>query len=198
MAESADRWVRAERRADGVADKGLGKALKAYFTVYLPIGVVLLFAIGAGLAIVLFRDDWASPASYLSSGLGLAALGVLVGGLAYNWKVLGTAVDMSKIEVTGPLNDAEKKAVRREILGTVTTDPTHLRVKRAAAVQLRRALATQLLIAPVMVCVLLQQVSNPRNPFWWLAAAFGALYLFGMAFLARDFRRAGQFLGKTK
>ena len=198
MAESADRWAAAERRAIGVTDKGLGKALSRYFSLYLPIGFVLLFIIGAVLGKLLFQGEWSALSVYLASGSVLATLGAMVGGLIYNLKVTGPAVDMGRIDVTVSLNDDEKKALRREILGKAPINPSHLAVKRAVAVQTRKGLATQLLYTPGFAFWIVLQAANfDTNLFWWLWPLFGALYIVSMLFLARDFRRAGTFLSRT-
>lgn len=46
ISESNDRWAEAERRAKGVADHGLGEALKRYYTLYFPVGLVVLVGLG--------------------------------------------------------------------------------------------------------------------------------------------------------
>lgn len=80
LAESEDRWSRAERRADGVADKGLGKAVRTYFSLYLPAAVVLLFVIGAGIGMLLFQGEWADVQSHLFAGTMLAGIGAIAAG----------------------------------------------------------------------------------------------------------------------
>ncbi|MEC5181425.1 hypothetical protein [Arthrobacter sp. CG_A4] len=42
LPQSIDRWAKAARRAQGIADVGLGSALKAYFTRWFPAGVIVL------------------------------------------------------------------------------------------------------------------------------------------------------------
>lgn len=42
MAESDDRWAKATRRAQGIADNGMGKALRAYYSVYFLLGLLAL------------------------------------------------------------------------------------------------------------------------------------------------------------
>lgn len=195
LAESADRWAAAERRAQGVADRGLGRAVRRYFILYLPVGVTLFFAAGAGLGRLFFPDE-AGLSSY-SFGSLLAALGIMVGGLVYNAKVLGRAADMGRIDVTLSLNDDEKKSVRRQVLGKTPATPDHWAVKRAAAVQNRKGLASQLVISPAMLFIFVQQATKPENPLWWLSATFGALYIIAVILVGRDFRKAGRFLATS-
>jgi hypothetical protein len=44
MAEANERWSMAARRAQGVADRGLGGAVKTYYTRYFPASLVILIA----------------------------------------------------------------------------------------------------------------------------------------------------------
>ncbi|QDG88144.1 hypothetical protein [Pseudarthrobacter sp. NIBRBAC000502770] len=120
LAESEDRWARAERRAQGVADKGLGKALTTYFSLYLPAAVVLLFIVGAALGMQLFQGEWANVHTYLFAGTMLAGIVAIGAGITYNAKVIASAVNMGRMNVTMSLNADEQKAIRREILGQVT------------------------------------------------------------------------------
>ena len=82
-----DSWAKVERIANGVTDYGLAKAVRTYYSFYLPVGVILLIAIGAFLAILTFRiglDEWPF---YLGFGMSIAALGALAGGLLYTRKL---------------------------------------------------------------------------------------------------------------
>ncbi|NUT70998.1 hypothetical protein HNO81_07405 [Pseudarthrobacter sp. C4D7] len=134
LAASDDRWSAAERRSAGVADKGLGKALGVYFTLYFPLGLALLFGIGVARGMLLFRGEWADTLSYLFLGTALAWLGAFSGGIIYNAKVIRPAVDMGTMGVLMSLTASEQKQLRREILSKVPVEPRHISVKRAAAV----------------------------------------------------------------
>lgn len=129
LAESEDRWAKAERRAVGVADKGLGQTVKRYFTTYFFAGMLLLLAVGAGLGLLLFQGVWATTRSFLLAGTMLAYLGAIIGGIVYNAKAVGPAVEMGRINVLLSLEPDEQKQLRREILGKVPATSNHLAVK---------------------------------------------------------------------
>ncbi|WP_285242840.1 hypothetical protein [Pseudarthrobacter sp. fls2-241-R2A-127] len=109
LAESEDRWAKAERRSQGVADKGLGKAVRTYFTLYFPAGMVLLFIIGAVLGMLLFRGEFASARWYVFAGTMLAVIGTIASGITYNSKVIASSVAMGSMNVTMSLHTAEQK-----------------------------------------------------------------------------------------
>lgn len=200
IAESNDRWARAARRAQGVEDKGLGKALKTYYTRYFPGGLFLVAAVTLGgmLAFPGTGTDWPT---FLAFGFLFGVLIALVGGLIYNAKKVGPAANLGQIDVLLSLENEEQKQVRRQIAGKASIDPKHLAITRAAAVQLRKGLATQLLLQPLMPCVFAAQAMNFALGGETLVAVLMATAVVGMViadgFLIRDFRRSGQFLTRT-
>lgn len=193
LAGSADRWAKAERRAEGVADLCLGRAVRNYFTLYLPIGAVVLFPTGASLGMLSFPDE-ASITNIFGFGCLLTGVGLMIGGLVSNAKVLETAANMGTSDVTLSLRDDERKAVRRQILGRAATTPDHMNVKHAAAVQARKGLATQLVYSVAMFYIFFQQVAMFESPLRWLSAGGAILYIVAIFFVGRDFRKSGQFL----
>lgn len=198
LAESEDRWAKAERRSQGVADKGLGKAVRTYFTLYFPAGMVLLFIIAAVLGMLLFRGEFASARWYVFAGTMLAGVGTIASGITYNSKVIASSVAMGSMNVTMSLHTAEQKELRREILGRATLRPVHLTVKRAAAVQLRKALSTQLVVvAPILEFQFLVQVLNDKNPIAWLSAIVGIAYTIFLVVPVHQFLALGRFLDQT-
>jgi hypothetical protein len=200
LAQSNERWAHAVRRAQGIEDKGLGEAVRTYYTRYFHAGLLVLVAaetlagmLGFGAA----PSDWAS---YLVFGSFLAALGVVVGGLIYNSKNVVPKAQVGRVDVLLSLESEERKQIRRQIAGQAAVDPEHLSVARASAVQLRKGLATQLLLAPFFVFTFIPQAARLAvrgDPFWWLMAVGVGGVLIGMAFLIRDFHRTGRFLART-
>ena len=197
MAESDDRWARATRSARGVRDKGLERALKDYYTIYFPIGLVVLLALVAWGEVVLTGGTYRDGLNFLTLGWLLAGVCSLVGSFGYIAKRIDTAVENDKIDVLTSLERQEKKHLRRQITGKAGIEPEHLVVKRAAAVQLRRRLATQLIYSPTVPLFLVAQVSGGNIVFWWLMAAALVTAVAGQAYAIRDFRRAGKFLELT-
>lgn len=95
------------------------------------------------------------------------------------------------------LDDEERKDIRRQILGKTPVDPDHIVVSRAAAVQLRKNLATQLILLPVLPLIFIPQVIRGAGFLSWLMAAGVAILVIGLMHVVRDFQRAGRFLDRT-
>jgi len=159
MAESNDRWAHAIRRAQGIEDNGLGEAVKTYFTRYFPAGLFLV-AVGTAVGILGLRGTLSDWLTFLAFGFLVAVLGVVVGGLVYNAKKVVPAAKSGKVNVLLSLESEEQKQVRRQIAGKAPIDSEHLSVTRAAAVQLRKGLATQLVLAPFFPLIFIPQAVN--------------------------------------
>jgi hypothetical protein len=194
---SDDRWTTATRRAQGIADWGLGRALKMYYTIYLPAGVIFFVAAGAVLGIFALGGATTDWRFLLGFGFILAFLGGAIGGLLYNAKKVAPAAKSGRVDVLLSLEDEERKDIRRQILGKSSVDPDHLVVSRAAAVQLRKNLATQLVWIPVLLLIFIPQLLRGDAFASWLMAAGVAVWVVGSMFGVRDFQRAGSFLDRT-
>ncbi|WP_144674147.1 hypothetical protein [Arthrobacter sp. U41] len=197
MAQSQDRWASAARSAQGLADEGLGEAVKAYYMLYLPVGLVVLISIGSLSAMFALGDDPANWASYLTFGFVLAALGAMIGGLIYNARRVRPAAELGSMDVMLSLQEHEQKHVRRQILGKAAVEPEHLGVTRGAAVQLRKNLATQLVMAPPLPLVFIPQAVPGSSEIWWLMAMVLGAQAVAAILLAREFRQTGRFLSHT-
>ncbi len=197
MAQSNDRWVSATRRAQGIADNGMGEALKTYFALYFPVGVVVLIAVGTLGGILAFGGAPAQWPSNLVFGCFLAAMGVMVGGLVYNAKKIAPAAELGRIDLLISLENEERKRVRRQILGRAPLEHEHLAVTRGAAVQMRKALATQLLLAPFFPLAFIPQAVPGHSPIWWVMAIAVVAQAGSVVFLVRGFLRTGRFLART-
>lgn len=201
MPRSDDRWATATRRAQGIADHGLGGALKTYYSLCFPAGVVVLVTAGTVLGILAFGGRPADWPSFLVVGFFLAVLGCAIGGPVYNAKKIVPAAETGRIDVLLSLEDEERKDIRRQILGRTRVDGDHLVVSRAAAVQLRKNLATQLMWVPVLPLIFMAQVMSQvlrgAGFLTWIYAAGVALLVVGEISVVRDFHRAGRFLDGT-
>ncbi|WP_256214259.1 hypothetical protein [Arthrobacter sp. ov118] len=197
MPKSNDGWAKATRRSQGVADRGLDGALKAYYTRYFPAGVIILVAAGTIGGILVLGGGPGDWPHFLVFGYFLAVLGVVIGGFVYNAKKIAPAAELGKIDVLLSLEDEERKDIRRQVLGKAPIDPDHLVVSRAAAVQLRKNLATQLVWMSAYPFVLIPQVIGGDGFSSWLMAAGVAVIVTGIMFSVRDFQRAGAFLTRT-
>ena len=200
MAEASERWAKAAKRAQGLADNGLGAAVKVYYTRFWLVGVIVLVPINslaAALAFGASNGDWPT---HLTFGCMLAGLGTMIGGLIFNSKRVVPAAEYGNVDVTLSLTSEERRHVRRQVAGKAAVVPEHLTVTRGAAVQIRKAFATQLLIMPSYPLFLIAQAINGvgrNDPFGWVFAGLAFLSLIGLLFLIRDFRRTGQFLART-
>jgi hypothetical protein len=202
MAESDERWAHAARRGQGLADDGLGEAVKIYYTRYFPAGVVMLLVAGTVGGMLAFGGVLADWASFLVFGFFLAVLGVLIGGLVYNAKKVVPAARTGRVDVLLSLENEERKQVRRQIAGKAAVDPQHLMVTRGAAVQLRKGLATQLVLqAPLFPLIFIPQAVNfalrGDSVAAWVMAVGVVAAVIAVVLFVRDFRRAGRFLART-
>lgn len=192
------RWEDARRRAAGIEDRGLGPAIRRYYTRYLPAGALV---IGAGVAVAGPLASLAGPVDWelvVVLGVLCAVLAASVGGILYNRKWIATAVSPGRVDVMLSLTDEERKSVRRQIRGKESVDLTRLDVTRAVAVQLRRSLATQLMMFPVQALILLPQVIRFAGLVSGVSAVAFLLFLVAGGLFYRDFRRAGEFLARTQ
>lgn len=198
--ESNERWAQAAKRAQGLADNCLGAAVKVYYTRFWPVGVTVLVAVGSMVSALAFGFSYGEWPSYITFGFMLAGLGTMIGGLIFNSKKVVPAAEYGNVDVTLSLTDEERKHVRRQVAGKAAVVPEHLTVTRGAAVQMRKALATHLLIMPFYPLVFIPQAINSagrNDPFGWVFVAAVSLFLIASIFLIRDFRRSGRFLART-
>lgn len=161
--QSDEGWTTATRRAQGIADLGLGRALEMYYTRYLPAGVFFFVAPGAVLGILALGGATPDWPSLLVFGFIVAVLVAAVGGLLYNAKKVAPAAKTGRVDVLLSLEDEERKDIRRQFLGKRPVDPDHLVLSRAAAVQLRKNLATQLIWTPMLPLIFIPQLLRCRT-----------------------------------
>jgi len=199
---ASDRWAKVERSAVGVADYGIAGAVRIYYRIYLPVGTAFLTAVGALLAIPVFGlspDDWPT---YVGFGMSIAAAGILVGGLVYARKRLNPLVRPHRQSALIWLDRSERKSVRDQIFGKVPPVGHQLSVLRGIAVQIRQALAMQLLLAPgfVLLCANQMLLAISRKGFLgflWFWIPLVMLFLTVFATALWQFRRTEQFLDRT-
>ncbi|NOJ59452.1 hypothetical protein [Arthrobacter sp. 260] len=193
----AARWAKAERRARGIADHGLGKALTRYFTLYFPAILLVLMAGGAVASSLIFGLAWNDPTSF-QLGFLLAGIGTLILGLVYNAYRIRPAAEVGTLSVLMALESDEQKKVRRQILRKILPETTQLAVSRAAAVQLRKSLATSLMILPMLLFCVTSNLFAVSGGLWWLVASAIPFSLIAAVQVIREFRSAGQFLRETE
>ncbi|ALE06207.1 hypothetical protein AL755_13260 [Arthrobacter sp. ERGS1:01] len=200
LAEANDRWSRAMNNARDVEDLGMGEAVKTYYLRYFPAGALVLVAAGTVLGTIVFRGDGSSWSLNLAFGLLFAMAGALVGGLVYIAKKVSPAALTYRSDVLLPLENLERKHVTRQIAGKAPIEREHLSVARAGAVQQRKSLARQLVLAPAYVFLFTAQATNwagQEKPLAWIMLMLVAVWLISIVLLVRDFRRAGRFLVST-
>lgn len=197
LAESNDRWARAMKKARGVEDLGLGPAVKNYYTRYFPGGALVLLIAGMWVGTLIFPVTPSSWASHLSLGFLFVAAGATIGGLIYNAKKIASAVRLNTVDVLYPLAPEERKSISRQIAGKTPVDKEHLVIVRAGAVQQRKSLATQLVVMPGYLFVLVGQVSGwvgRGDPFLWILAVVTIFGIVAVVLIVRDFKRTTRFL----
>lgn len=196
FSQSNERWSEAARRSQGVTDRGLGEAVRRYYAVYFPAGLVALVALLSVAALLIFGPTlvWSTV---LELALAFAGVAALIGGLIYNAKKIRPAADLGRIDVLVSLTGDEQKQIRRQFLGKAPVKADHATVARAAAVQHRKNVATQLILLPMLPLVFIAQAVPGSSDIWWLMALGVAVYIVGAVMLAREFRQAGRFLHST-
>jgi hypothetical protein len=200
LAEANDRWSRAMNNARDVKDLCLGEAVKTYFIRYFPAGALVLVAAGAALGPIVLRGAGSGWSSNLALGLLLATAGTLVGGLIYNAKKVSPAALTYRSDVLLPLESQERKRVTRQIAAKAPIEREHLSVVLAGAVQQRKSLARQLVLAPAYVFLFTAQATNwarQEEPLAWIMLILVAGWLLAIVFLVRDFQRTGRFLASA-
>lgn len=200
LAESNERWQWAMKRADGVEDVCLGRAVRSYYLRYFPVGFLALLVLGIAGGILLFGTTAADWANYLSVGLLLSTLGAFVGGLIYNAKKVAPAVRLNTLDVLFRLAESERKNITAQITGKAPLEREHLPVVRAAGVQRLKGLATQLVIMPAYPLMFASQTLNwagRDEMFVWIGVVASGVGIIGIALLFRDFRRTARFLEAT-
>lgn len=201
LAESNDRWSRAMRNASGVEDLGLGMAVKNYYTRYFPGGALVLLVSGTWVGSLVFDDARPSGASPLSVGFLVAGIGAVVGGFVYNSKKVAPAVRLNTVDALFPLDSEERKSIRRQIVGRAPVDVGHLPVVRAGAVQLRKSLATQLVLMPWYLFFIAFQISSwtgRGDAFAWIMAGLALVMVVALGFAVREFRQTTRFLAGSR
>ncbi|GAA1345022.1 hypothetical protein [Arthrobacter roseus] len=196
MAESNDRWGKATRLAQGIADNGLGTAMKVYYLLYFPIGIVVLIPLGATAGALAFGHSWMNLQN-LRFGMIIAAVGVLVVGLIYNAKKVAPAANIGSVSVLMPLESHEQKQVRRQISGKSPVEAKHLEVTHGVAVQQRKNAATQLVIISSLQLAFIAQALPESSSIWWLMAYLVFFNFVAIAVLMHEFRQPGRFLVNT-
>jgi hypothetical protein len=176
--------------------------VKIYYTRYFPAGVITLLVAGTVVGMLAFGGVLADWASFLVFGFFLAVLGVLIGGLVYNAKKVVPAARTGRVDVLLSLENEERKQVRRQIAGKAPVMPQHLMVTRGAAVQLRKGLATQLVLqAPLFPLIFIPQAVNfalrGDSVASWVMVVGVVAAVIAVVLFVRDFRRAGRFLART-
>lgn len=73
----------------------------------------------------------------------------------------------------------------------------HVAVPRAAGVQYRKNLATQLIFLPMLPLVFMPQAVSGTIDVWWLMALGLVAHGIGARIGAREFRQTGRFLAET-
>lgn len=197
-----ERWAAVERAARDITDHGIAGAVRIYYLVYLPVGLVLLSVVGGVLAARIFALGPADWPEYIGSGLSLAAIGAFIGGLLYFRARVSPLVRPRRRSALSLLTGPERAQVRREILGRVEPVDHRLPAMRGLAAQLRLVPALQLLLAPgyLLLCAnqILLAISRWGQPrLLWLWIPLTVLFAGLLAAAARLLGRTGDFLRRT-
>lgn len=196
-AAAAARWAEAARTAEGITDYGISRALRTYFLVYLPVGVLILTGIGSLLSVLLFGDIFRSWSTRILLGLLLSGLGACIGGIVYAATNVKPQVRPQRPWVLSGLAKDEQKRIRQQVYGRIPLVPQERVIARGAAVQLRQNVTRQLLIAPgYLLAFGPQLVTAPADlQLWWFLVL--GLLVVSLALATWQFHRTGRFLERT-
>ncbi|NJC24029.1 hypothetical protein BJ994_003105 [Arthrobacter pigmenti] len=195
VVDPLNRWQMAAHYSAEVKDLGLGRALRNYYLILLPIGLAVLLPLGFGIGFLL------SPGPvdriHLQLGFFAAGLGLMIAAFVYRAKRINTAVVPYEPDVLALFENPQRKSLVSQVLGREPLVPGHLAVTRAGAVQLRKKSADQLVIVPYLIPLIL----SPQlitDSFWvWLIGAAGLSMIISALFQLRRFILAGRFLERT-
>jgi hypothetical protein len=194
------RWARANEKAEGIADHGMDAPLRAYFRLWLPVGLVLLAGLGFMVSIVLLGNE--PLHSQLAVGCIVAALATQIGGFAYVSRRIKPTVTLARSTPLYWLEESEQKAVHRQMLCKEPPVPEQLTVVRGAAVEARYAMTRQLVLLPGQFFFWAGITANlfPGASGLWLLLLIPALLLVVWASFdsVRRYRRMGAFLDDTR
>jgi hypothetical protein len=197
-AETAARWAKVERIAEGITDYGISKALRTYFLLYLPVGVIFLTGAGFLLSVLIFgnlREEWPT---HLAIGLMLTMLGTMIGGFVYSGKRVNPQVRPQRSGALIWLNKDEQKSIRKQIYGRIPPIPEQLVVARGSAVQIRQSLTLFLLTSPAYMLIPIAQLLNaPDFPLNIMSILLLGLFIALFIMVAWQFRQTGRFLERT-
>ncbi|WP_372698919.1 hypothetical protein [Arthrobacter sp. JSM 101049] len=190
-------WAKAAQLAEGVEDRGVGRAVRRYFTRYWPALALASFGVGF-FGIRLLDDGSAGPLLNLQAGFLLVALASMIGGYAYWWRRIRPLVQPQRMPITAWLDKPDEKWVVDQILGRMPVMPEHLPVLRGTAAQLRASGSLNLALAPSYLFMAASFAVSWRGPvlvsLWALVML---LSVYAVASTVRTLQRAGRFLKAT-
>ena len=195
MEDRSTTWARAERAARGLTDGGVGAAVRRYYTTVSP-GILLASAVAV--AVGIFISGYPVWGSTLAFGtVSLAGGGLLIGGFIYASKRVNPLVTPDRASVIVLLGKEDSKNIRRQINGSLPTEPEQLTVSRGAAIQLLQGMALQLLITPGQLLIFASGIliDAEFRPLWAFLALTPVVALIVMF---RQFRKTLSFLDETR
>lgn len=194
---SAARWAKVTRIAEGITDYGIGKAVRSYFVLYLPVAVIMLTCIGFFLSVLIFGDIRGQWPTHLAMGFLLTSVGIGVGGFIYARKRVNPQVRPQRSGALIWLDKLERKSIQKEIYCRIPPVPEHLTIARGAAVQIRQGLALYLIVGPAFPLLALGQLFTAPSFLVLIDILLLGLYLAVYFTVLWQFHRTARFLERT-
>ncbi|GAB3533736.1 hypothetical protein GCM10027403_08250 [Arthrobacter tecti] len=195
LTEHSAGWNRAVRLAGGLQDHGISAAVKRYYVTVLPLVVVVSVIVVWIVGVVI-----SGRADRLLFGIGVmfSGLAVMISGFVYSSKKVSPLVTPDGPSIHHLVSEGESKRGRRQIRGSVQAEGDERIVARGLVIQMRKGLASQLLVAPGYVLIFLPQafIGSDGLRWWFLAVVAAFAAAFGL--MAREFHRTSVFLKSTE
>ncbi|WP_209066919.1 hypothetical protein [Arthrobacter pigmenti] len=195
MADPWNRWPAVEYYSAEVKDLGLGRVLRNYYLIWWPLSVAVLLPLSILFTSMLVPGP--RTVDSLQPAFLFAAVAVMGVSWIYLIKRVRTAVIPYDPDVLSLLDRPQRRAVRRQIFGRIQLHPEQPQVARAAAVQLRKKLAEQLIFASYLIPFIAGWQLSLEPLWFWMFTVLGAVLLAVTILDLRRFVLTGRFLERT-
>lgn len=193
--DRSTKWARAERAALGLADGGVGVAVRRYYTTVTP--VILLIGVAVAVIVVLVFDEPVAWTTTASGALQVSGILTLVYGFVYASKKVNPLVTPDRASVNILLHKDDSRSIRKQINGAAPVQDDQVVVARGVAIQMLQGLALQLSIANGQLMIFAGGIylGSTFRLFWALLALVSACLLVVMIW---HFRKTQRFLKDTE
>lgn len=191
--DNQQRWDEAVECSQGVEDLGIGKVVRRYFAIVLPL--ILIGAAIIGLVFAVMSPNLGSSPFRTFTNVTLfvwTAAGLLAG---FYYRIIGLTLTVPEhVCTTQDLSSETKKRIKRQVLGKEPFSIAEASVVRAAAVEYRLKIAESLVSQFAFPCGygLYWLLTETRATWRIIMAVFMVAFIIANLIQARNFRQAGE------